>query len=178
MKKLFFSLFVASALLTSCGDSSSSSTPEVEPINVEVKDFYDVFVNHSDKALRTFEDFIDYQESGISPDDLIKKSDEIIKDMNYKAAEAKAHVLTGDNAKKLAGSAEKVINTASTFYNAIATYCEVCKKHADLLTKKDWDASDEDNFEANVLPTEDKVYNALDDFDYEIEQFYNEKEQL
>ena len=173
MKKLLFALLATSTLLFSCGESDNSSEiPTREPIEVSSENWEDVLFAHIDNANTSFENIIDIQESGIDATELNSELDKVITKMNDLIAETNAHQITGSNAKKLTGPANNTKTKAIDFYRAIISYCDIAKENADFLLKKEWSDAENDKFDEIILPIEDNVYFAMDEFDNASSDFY------
>ena len=173
MKKILFTLLATSTLLFSCSDSGNSSeTASIKPIEVSSENWDDVLYAHTDKANQVFEDLIEAQESDIDVEQLKEKADKVIAEMNNSIAEMNAHKIIGENAKKLKKEADDTKTKAIDFYEAIIAYCNLTKENASFLLKEDWSDSDDDKFEKEIIPVEDKVYDAMDEFDKSASDFH------
>ena len=90
-------------------------------------------------------------------------------------AETNAHQIKGTNAKKLEEFAKNTKTTEATFYQAIINYCNIVKENAAFLLKNDWEDADNEKFESDILPIEDKVYGARDNFYNASNEFLKKK---
>jgi len=173
MKKILFAILATSTFMFSCGDSGNTSEKQtIEPIEVLSENWEDVLYAHTDKANKVFEDLIDAQESEIEVDQLKEKANKVVSEMNDFIAEMNAHTIGGDNAKKLENEAENTKTKAIEFYKSIIDYSKVVEENASFLLKEDWSDTDDDKFEKEIIPIEDKVYFTMDNFDKASSDFY------
>ncbi len=172
MKKIFFPLLTLLVILFSCGETNEPSS-NLPPIEVDVEDWNDVLISHSDKANSYFEDVNDAIEKEVAVSELESKIEVALTDLNNMIAEANAHQIKGANAEKLENLADNSKVTLTAFYQAIIDYLNIVKENAAFLLKHDWDDADNKKFEAEILPIEDKVYNARDKFYSSSDEFFD-----